>query len=338
MDKGKRIIGAAFWSLCLAVLILDTKTAVSAAKDAIDLCMTVLIPSIFAFLVICPMVSGQIGSFFGMFRPLARLLRLPQGAEDIFLLGLLGGYPIGATVICNSVHMGRLDKQDAERMLAFCNNAGPSFLFGIGTLLFPHIGYCAGIWLIHIASAVIVAILTPGRGGQAGRAVTSSPSLQATLRKALVTMSGICGWVVLFRIVIAFTQRWFLWIFPPEAQLLLRGALELASGAVGLGQVSMLGQRLLYFSMLLSFGGSCVYMQTASVCSGLSIKYYLPGKTAQCAVSVLMATAVQFLLPASQRYYPHPFLLILCAAICVIYPFILQKIEKSSRNPAAVGV
>lgn len=338
MDKGKRIIRPIFWSMCLLVMILDTKTAVSAAQEAIDMCISVLIPSIFPFLVICPMVSAQVGMFSSVFRPLGRLLRLPAGAEDLFLLGILGGYPIGASVVCQSVNTGRITKHDAHRMLAFCSNAGPSFLFGMGAALFPHIVYCAGIWLIHILSAMIVGLLTPGAGGQAKQATIPNTSMQAVLRNGLVTMAGICGWVVLFRILLAFMQRWIFWHFSPDTQFLLHGILELANGAVELGQIELLGKRLLYFSVLLSFGGLCVYMQTASVCQGVSIRQYLPGKVLQCAISTLLAAAAQFLLSKAQRYFPHPAILLLCIAICVIYPLILRKSEKSSRNSHLVGV
>lgn len=338
MDKAKRNFRAAFWSICLLIIILDTKTAVYATREAIDMCISVLVPSIFPFLVICPMVSAQIGMFSSAFRPLGRLLRLPEGAEELFVLGILGGYPIGASVVCQAANRGRIAKDDAHRMLAFCSNAGPSFLFGIGAALFSGIGYCAGIWLIHILSAVFVGLMTPGAGGQAKQATIPNASLQAVLRKGLVTMAGICGWVVLFRILLAFAQRWIFWCFAPDTQILLRGLMELANGAVGLGQIELLGKRLLYFSAMLGFGGLCVYMQTASVCQELSIKYYLPGKILQCAVSTLLATAAQFLLTKSHRYFPHPAILLLCTAICVLYPLILRKSKKSSRNSHLIGV
>ena len=169
MDKRRTAWSAIFWIICLFLLILDSKTVILGATEGLDLCIRVLIPSMFPFLVVCPMISSKIGTYISFFRPIGRLLRLPEGAEDLFLLGLLSGYPVGAAMVSQAAQSGRISKQDARRFLSFCSNAGPSFIFGIGAGLFPGIGYCAVLWLIQIISAAIVGILIPGKSPKAGR-------------------------------------------------------------------------------------------------------------------------------------------------------------------------
>lgn len=338
MDKRKTAWGIIFWVICLFLLILDSKTVILGATAGIDLCIRVLIPSMFPFLVVCPMISSRIGSYLSIFRPIGRLLRMPEGAEDLFFLGLLSGYPVGAAMVSQAAQSGRISKQDAKRYLSFCSNTGPSFIFGIGAGLFPGIGSCAVLWLIQILSAVMVGILTPGKSHKAGFKNQSPLSLQQALRNAVSTMAAICGWVILFRVLITMLERWVLWCIPESAQILLRGILELANGIVSLSQIGNLGLRMILFSALLSFGGICVYMQTASVVRELSMRYYLPGKLTQCAISCMIATAFQFFLPPQQRYIPHPALLAICAGICVAYPIFLRKSENSSRNSKLVGV
>jgi hypothetical protein len=151
-------------------------------------------------------------------------------------------------------------------------------------------------------------------------------------------MAIICGWVILFRVLITVTERWMLWFLPVSAQIVVRGVLELANGIVSLSQIGNLGLRMIIVSTLLSFGGICVWMQTRSVVRDLSMRYYLPGKLTQSAISCMIATALQFFLPSQQRYIPHPALLAICAGICVAYPIFLQKSENSSRNSCLVGV
>jgi hypothetical protein len=338
MDKRRTAWSAIFWIICLFLLILDSKTVILGATEGLDLCIRVLIPSMFPFLVVCPMISSRIGTYISIFRPFGRLLRLPEGAEDLFFLGLLSGYPVGAAMVSQAAQSGRISKQDAMRYLSFCSNAGPSFIFGIGAGLFPGIGYCAVLWLIQIISAAIVGILTPGKSPKAGRKHQTPLSLQQALRNAVSTMAIICGWVILFRVLITVLERWMLWFLPVSAQIVVRGVLELANGIVSLSQIGNLGLRMIIFSTLLSFGGICVWMQTRSVVRDLSMRYYLPGKLTQCAISYMIATALQFFLPSQQRYIPHPALLAICAGICVAYPIFLQKSENSSRNSCLVGV
>ena len=338
MDKRKTAWGIVFWVICLLLLILDSKTVILGATAGIDLCIRVLIPSMFPFLVVCPMISSRIGTYMSIFRPIGRLLRLPEGAEDLFFLGLLSGYPVGAAMVSQAAQSGRISKQDARRYLSFCSNAGPSFIFGIGAGLFPGIGSCAVLWVIQIISAAIVGILTPGKSPKAGRKHQTPLTLQQALRNAITTMAIICGWVILFRVLIAVLERWVLWCIPESAQILLRGILELANGIVSLSKIGNLGLRMILFSALLSFGGICVWMQTASVVRDVPMRYYLPGKLTQCAISCMIATAFQFFLPPQQRYIPHPALLAICAGICVAYPIFLRKSENSSRNSKLVGV
>ena len=338
MDKRKTAWGIVFWVICLLLLILDSKTVIQGATAGIDLCIRVLIPSMFPFLVVCPMISSRIGTYISIFRPIGRILHLPEGAEDLFFLGLLSGYPVGAAMVSQAAQSGRISKQAARRYLSFCSNAGPSFIFGIGAGLFPGIGSCAVLWLIQILSAAMVGILTPGRGHKAGFKNQSPLSLQQALRNAVSTMAAICGWVILFRVLITMLERWVLWCIPESAQILLRGILELANGIVSLSKVGNLGLRMILFSALLSFGGICVYMQTASVARDVPMGYYLPGKLTQCAISCMIATALQFFLPPHQRYIPHPALLAICAGICIAYHIFLRKSENSSRNSYLVGV
>ena len=338
MDKKRPQTSSIFWSLCLLILILDSKTAISGAAAGIDLCIRVLIPSIFPFLVICPMVSANIGTCSFLFRHLGKFLRLPVGAEDLFFLGLLSGYPVGANMVSQAVQSKRISKTDGARLLAFCSNAGPSFIFGIGASLFPDVRYCAALWLIHILSAMAVARMTPGAPARAEIANHQIKPFPQVLRGTISTMVSICAWVVLFRIVITITERWFLWVLPVEGQIVLRGVLELANGIVSLAQIVNLGQKMLLFSVLLSFGGICVWMQTLSVTYGVSTRYYLPGKITQSAISALIATAVQIVLPKDQRYWPNLLFLVLCMGICMSYPLFLRKIKNRSRNPDLLGV
>lgn len=335
MKRSVSYLTATLAAVAMAVLILDTKTALYGGAKGVELCIKTLIPSLFPFfLVSILLTSSLIGQRIPFISPLAKLLRIPSGTEPLLAVGLLGGYPVGAQSIVQAKKTGGLSPEDARRMMAFCNNAGPAFLFGIGSRLFSSIWICWLLWGIHIVSALIIGILTPG--GKENRIQTGqadSLTLPQALRKALEVMATVCGWVVIFRVLLAILERWILWILPNELQVCIYGLLEIANGCCQLHSLESEGMRLVLFSGFLGFGGLCVALQTYSVTagSGVDTSLYLPGKIAQCACSVLLACAAQIVLAEEVRWAPSPWLMVICVAVCAGYYFLQRK----SKMPVA---
>lgn len=315
-------------ALGMLVLIIDSKTALQGAQTGIDLCIRTVIPSLFPFFLLSILLTSSfLGSRQPWLRPLGKLCGIPEGAESILISALLGGYPVGAQAIASAYHSGQLYKSDAERMLAFCNNAGPAFLFGMVTSMFPEKGTAWLLWGIHVASAISVAVLMPGKSANAVElAAQSNISLTDSLDRAIRVMAMVCGWVTLFRVVIAFLERWVLWLLPMTAQVVVSGILELSNGCCALWKIADMNTRLLVCSGILSFGGLCVTMQTASVTSGLSLKRYFLGKGIQTLISLFLTAAV-----VCGVWIP-------CCALLAIFAVILRKTQNRGSNPAAVGV
>ncbi len=339
MKRGN-IMTAAGAALAMAVLILDTKTALAGGTAGVQLCIHVLIPSLFPFFLCSNLLTANLaGRNIPLLRPLGRLLRIPAGSESIVLVGLLGGYPVGAQAVAQAKDSGALSGQDARRMLAFCSNAGPAFLFGMGAQAFPEIWVCWALWLIHIISALLVGALTPG--GSEERACirhTNSMTVPDALKRSVLTMGLICGWVMIFRILLGFLQRWFLWLFPETVQIVLSGFLEIANGCCSLTQIGNTGLRLQLFGVFLGFGGLCVALQTKSVAGSVETALYLPGKLAQTAISLLLCVPMQLVLLREQRYYSSPILYGICGLILVWFGFFTRKIQNNSSNRAALVV
>lgn len=338
MKQKRAYIQTVFAAAALLVLILDGKTAVSAGAEAVNMCIRVLIPSLFPFFVFSPLLTSGMTGKIRALSPLRKLLRLPEGSESILVVSFLGGYPVGAAAVAHSCRKGDLQEEDARRMLAFCNNAGPSFLFGIGAQLFPNVWYCWLIWLIHITSALLVGILTPGGGGRMKQTKAVLLSMTNAIHQGIRVMATVCSWVVLFRILIGFLDRWVFWTVRNDIRTILCGILELANGCYQLGGVQNVGYQLTLFSVFIGFGGLCVWLQTRSVADGVDASLYLPGKITQTAFSILLCSAAQVLLPSAERYFLPLWVLFIAITICIIYPIFLAKSKKISGNLRAVGV
>ena len=315
-------------SIGMLILILDGQTALEGARTGIELCLKTVVPSLFPFFILSILLTSSFsGSSLPLLRPLGRLCGIPRSMEAILISGFLGGYPVGAQSIASAYHSGQLSRTDAERMLGFCNNAGPAFLFGMISSLFSDHRTVWILWGIHIFSAVMVSLLFPADSSDCRKpANTASISVSDALRSAIRVMAAVCGWVVLFRVIITFLSRWVLWLLPNTAQVALIGILELSNGCCELASIADPSLRFILCAGMLAFGGLCVTMQTKAVTVGLSGKYYYLGKVLQTAFSLLLSCAVSL----------HLWILLAAFGVCPLVMF--WKRQKRSSIPAAVGV
>ena len=323
-----------FATLGLLILILDSKTAVLGGQEGISLCLQSVIPSLFPFIMLTNLMAGALGGTTSpLLRPLGKVLGIPAGAEGIFLAGILGGYPTGAQMIHEAWKYNQLSSTEARRMLGFCSNAGPAFLFGMLGPFFSSQKYLWLLWGIHILSAIIAGILLPGRSNNTVSTISScTPSITGALKRSVAVIGYVCGWVVLFRVLFAFCSRWFLWLLPTETQVTVYGLLELAGGCCSLNLVAEETLRFVICSGLLAFGGLCVAMQTASVTGSLGLGQYLPGKLIQTISSLWLSVCI---VTWGNRYL-IPCLVILPALFTI--SFFLRKKKNNSSIPVLIGV
>ena len=289
----------------MLIVTLDTKTAILGANAALELCLKTLIPSLFPFLVLSSLCCGLLfGLRLSLPSKLLRPCRLPAGAEVIFLLGVIGGYPIGAKLVSDAYRRGSLDKKTAEHMLMFCSNAGPAFIFGVLGSLFLE-GWVPWIlWLLHVLSAYAVGVLTPCNASTKSLTVPKAPY---RLAGSMETMGLICCWVILFKILLTFLDKWFLGGVPAPLRIVISGIAELSNGCLLLGQLENDGLRFLLALVMLSLGGSCIAMQTVTVISPLSPGKYLYGKLLQTLLGLMLALPLQaFLFAAHLNHWEIP--------------------------------
>lgn len=318
----------------MLLLIIDSKTAIYGAKDGIILCIGTVIPSLFPLLVISGFLCHYLsGVSLPILQPLSRLCGIPKGSEKLLILGFLGGYPVGALNVERAELSGALNKDTAKRMLGFCNNAGPAFIFGMAGSLFKNSSVAWFLWLIHIISAILVGILLPGKTTQSCKLCkTTEVSLLGEIERSAKTMAIICCWIVLFRVVISFCKRWFFWLFPLEFQVLFTGIIELSNGVLGLISMPNQGLRFILSSVMLGLGGICVTMQTVSITGRLGTGYYFPGKLLQGLFSFILSVLVQpMLFSGAEKCNISCLPLGLAIVVITVITLILHKNKNNSR-------
>lgn len=328
-------------SIGILLLILDTKTALYGANDGIQLCIMTVIPSLLPFIFLSNLLTSALsGTKSPILRVFGRCMRMPNGSESLFLIGALGGYPTGAQAVSTAYGLGQLSKKDAHRLLGFCSNAGPSFLFGITAAQFPDMLSPWFLWLVHLLSAFMTGILLPG-GSNSNIELTQNKTITViqSLRRSISVMAQICAWVILFRIALAFANRWFLWILGSQAQIVINGLAELSIGCTSLSGIHNLGLRFIASAALLGFGGLCVMMQTVSAVGVLGTGMYIPGKLLQCSISIILASALQqFLYQPESRLTIHPIFYPIAFLIIILSVILLQKYEKRCSISRLIAV
>lgn len=282
----------------LIILILDAKTALTGAMEGISLCLNTVIPSLFPFFLFSILLNSTLtGTHLGFLRPIGKLLGIPKGAESLLLLGLLGGYPVGAQCVSEAHRNGSIDRHEAKRMLGFCSNAGPAFIFGMGSCLFASKYILWALWGIHIVSALLVGLLLPGKRRSNCKLPQSEHlTIILALNKAIRTIVSVCSWVIIFRVLLTFLQKWCFWMIDDKEQAFFTGLLELSNGCYRLFNTVSQGTRFVLCAFFLGFGGLCVLMQTASVTAELGTGMYFPGKVLQGSFSLFLSGMLQYIL------------------------------------------
>lgn len=262
MKKGT----AAALILSALAMILDSRCAAEAAREALALCARTLVPSLFPLFVISRMLVPGLQNL--RLAWLSRLLGMPRGAEGIWLLGSAGGFPVGAAAIAQAVQSNTLSKTDGERMLGLCSLCGPSFMFGVLPQFLPIVDIL-GIFLIQMEICLLLAAFWPGRSDGILSPAAESVSLPESVRRSVNSMLSVCAWVVLAGVAAGFLRRWLFPILPEQSCLVLTGLLELTTGIFNLGDEN----RFLLTTLFVCFGGVSVMLQLSGLAApaGLSM-------------------------------------------------------------------
>lgn len=341
LQKWKRLVLALGIVAAAGVLLLHPKTTAAAVAQGLQICARSVLPALFPFFIVTdlwirlgfPQTLGRIAG-----PAVERVLHLPGSVASVLLLGILGGYPVGARSVAALKEQGAISKEDAEAALRICNNAGPAFLFGIAGNLIGGARQALLLWGIHLSAALLIGLLlrppVPPRTGTASVSQPPEaflPALTEAVTQGSQTALQVCGFVLFFSILIGF--------FPASSGnsvwgTAILGSLELAGGFSLLGQLTMPWEtRFVVSAALLGWGGLCVHCQSLAAIyrAGLSGRSYLVGKLLHGLVSMALACLVAPRCdPVSGFSSPAPPLLV--PAISVLLAWAIVLVLKTSSG------
>lgn len=293
-------------------MLLRPQTAIDAVRRALTLCANVLVPSLFPFFVFSGLLIG-FGFANMLSRPMSHIMRPLFGVSGsgalCLTLGVISGYPLGASCICDMYKSGALTKSDAEKLLAFCNNSGPLFIIGsVGAAMYGSGDIGVMLYAVHILSALSVGLVF-SLFGRKGRYISSeAPVIQCTkpigaivketIANSVKNMLTVCGFTIVFAVIISSLSAAGGNIFS----LASGGLIEISTGVynVSISPLS-LSHKLIMTSAIAGFAGISVHLQVTGIVSGtgLDTKRYFLGKSLQAVFAALYTAAVLNFMPVA---------------------------------------
>ncbi len=282
-----------FFIMCASFILFPDKV-ISGAGSGLALCLNAVVPSLLPFMVLsgCVIKSNFARPLGAALSKILTPLTGMSGAGCVcFITGLVGGYGTGAKAIGESYEENLITKKEAERLLMFCNNAGPLFVIGtVGVGFYGSKSIGVMLYLVQILTAIITARAFSGNFAARGKVrdewqyyKKNKPHLGELVVKSSVdsgyAIINACVFVILFSACLE--------VLPFGEYGILSGILEVTRGV---GEISRKGlEALPLTSAVLAWGGVSVHFQADAICKGaLSLKKYYVGKVFSAACAYLI--------------------------------------------------
>jgi len=311
VNRAKIVFLVALIVLLNVMIIIYPGVALDAARYGLNLWWSRVMPGILPFVI-----GANVLMSLGVVRSLGRVLEPVMGRAFkvsgqggfALIMGAISGYPIGAKIVCEMRTAGELSKNDAQRLLGFCNNAGPLFILGavgVGMFASPQLGYL--LLISHYIGAIALGLLLrlfasrkPSQSEYKKISLTKQNEpigqiLGSAVKNAMETMVVVGGFIVLFSVISALFGQ--LSVISYQLSVIFTGVLEMTNGLGMLSESTLTRYVVALASGFLSFGGLSILFQANSFIAKTDLNpfYYCMCKVAH---GVLAGFAAFMLYPA----------------------------------------
>ena len=274
-------------------LFFFSDTVRKAAAEAINNCLTSLLPTVFPVMILSSWITALIMD--------GEKKRRKRSIAGLIFLAVTGGYLIGSVLACDLYRNGSLNKKDAAKTALYNIHPGIGF-----TVAYVGIGLCGSVFtgIVLYVSVTLGNLFTRLILGayiktniktsvSADKAKGSEERQAAPLIKAVnVSINAaakMCGWILLFAAITAPLKK-----APGLSFLPL--VLEVTAGV----KQSIESLSLPLCAFVLGFGGICLYLQLLEFMRilGVSFPFYFLVRTVSGALSSLIVFLFSSCYPA----------------------------------------
>lgn len=337
---------------CLISLFVFPQETKASAKTALEICAKSFIPSVFPFMVCSKwIINAYISSQKSLIPSSPIFCGLSKNGIIVLIIGALSGFPNGAVIAGTMFRAGMIFKEEAEKISKYSGIVSPSFCiiwFGgsvmknhcCGLLVFASL-ICSNILIMTVENIFLEKKEQKCSLILQNNNIIASSSFTEIISESSSAMLDICAYITFFscfgRIIAKIAASVFPFAVTNETVFFLRGITEVSCGIAAVENLNF-GQRMLWGSLIMGFGGISSVMQFFSVCKkyGLSSKGFITSKI----LCSLVTPIITFLFTAFMPYrilnnakYLFLFFLVLVAflfAFLILFSIYCKKnIEKA---------
>ena len=252
----------------IELLLLPTEIG-NGVKSGLLLLGESIVPALFPFMVLSSYIS--LSPYSRLFSRISdklsrKLFNVSGEGLTAVILGMLGGYPIGAKTIYDLYSMHSLTKEDAHRLLCWCVNPSPSFVItAIGSFMLGNKKSGAIIYASVLFSSLTLGIVTRYMGKPSASPEGILPDhvydntniFVNAVASGSKAMLSVCGWVLVFS---AFTAGIDCICTNESFSLFIKALCEVTTGCKSVASNSY---PLPLLCAVVGFGGFAVIFQVA---------------------------------------------------------------------------
>ncbi len=294
-------------------MVIEPDLYINGAIGGLKLFVYKVFPSLFPFFFITRILTMLgVGEYLSrcLSKPLKYVYNVPPISGYIFVLSILSGYPVGAKLVSDYLKNGLIDKEDATAIISFTSTSGPMFILGtVGVGMLDN--YKAGLIILvsHLISAMVNGVLyRKSKFNVYERTLLQEEATNSlfndALRSSVDSILLVGANIIILNVFLIALKRIGAIDLVAELFVLIGGDKMISTGiAFGLVEItqgiSILSQYtqnikdiIVISSVIISFGGVSVMMQSMSFLSKVEIKtsYYLITKISQAIIAYVITS------------------------------------------------
>ncbi len=296
------------------------------ALQGILYCGNILIPSLFPFMVLSSLiVTSGLSELLGKYlTPITKRLFHTNGEiGSVIILGLCGGFPVGAKGIATLYNEEKINLETAKALAMFLVGGGPAFVvFVVGSSLYNNATTGLIFWASQVISQIVLGIIScrkikysPSKSYKKNKIQISNAIVSST-ESGINGIFSLCGMVIIFSSFLGFCDdlhitdylihfMGLLGISEGISQSLINSLWEVTRGC---SMCCDLSAPLWLCSFALGWGGICVHFQIYSLTNNINIpkiKFTLYRFAQGVMSAVISAIIFHFYTPTQATYHTH---------------------------------
>ena len=295
----------------LVCMIANPATFITQSLNGISAWAFNVLPSVLPFMFFTRVLSALdiIPKLVHPLSPVSqKLFKTPPISLYAFVLAILSGYPVGSKMVADLFLQGKITKQDAFKMSAFCSTSGPMFIVGavgIGMFKSTQLGYI--LFLSHVIGAILNGVVF--RNLKTGQEQKNLSPASVNLDKPSFNLSDIVlgstlsilsvGTIIVIFFIVIECFSPILSLLPQNVSFFFEGVIEITKGCLDISTISNKILAVCLCSFVIGFGGISTILQSLTMLAQVKmpVKLFVLQKIFHALLSICVTILLLFIFP-----------------------------------------